>query len=125
MGLLDRDYLRRSSRVLSSAGGGSGPQKWLMIAAIAIPLAIAGWHWYQKLDRNRAPREGDLVVNVNTATQQELETIPGVGPALAHEIIRGRPYGKIEDLERVRGIGSYTLNEMRPYVRTEGETDKR
>jgi hypothetical protein len=125
MNLPDRDSLRRSARILRSAGSGSGPQKWLMIAAVAIPLAIAGWHWYQKLDRNRAPREGALIVNVNTATQQELETIPGVGPALAREIIRGRPYDKIEDLERVRGIGSYTMNAMRPYVRTEGDTDKR
>lgn len=125
MGLLNRDGMRRTSRILRSAGSGGGPQKFLMIAAIAIPLAIGAWHWYQKSERKRAPGEGDLIVNVNTATPQELETIPGVGPTLAREIIRGRPYEKIEDLERVRGIGSYTLNEMRPYVRTEGETDKR
>jgi len=97
----------------------------LMVLAIGVPLAIGAFKVYQKFSREMAPGEGGLVVNVNTATEAELEKIPGVGPSLAHEIIRDRPYGKIEDLERVRGIGHYTLNNMRPYVKVEGETSKR
>jgi hypothetical protein len=31
----------------------------------------------------------------------------------------------VEDLERVRGIGHFTVNSMRPYVKVEGETEKR
>lgn len=97
----------------------------LMVLAIGVPLAIGAFKFYQKHRKESAPGEGALVVNINTATEPELEKIPGVGPSLAHEIIRGRPYGKIEDLERVRGIGHYTLNNMRPYVKVEGETAKR
>ena len=97
----------------------------LIVLAIAVPLAIGGVKLYQKYGKESAPGEGGLVVNINTATEAELEKIPGVGPSLAHEIIRGRPYEKIEDLERVRGIGQYTLNSMRPYVKVEGETAKR
>jgi competence protein ComEA len=71
------------------------------------------------------PGEGDLIVNVNNATQAELETIPGIGPGLSRQIIAGRPYARIEDLERVRGIGRYTVNSVRPYVKVEGETERR
>ena len=126
MGLLDRDYMRRARKIGTVAsGGGGGMQKLLMIAVIAIPLAIGAWQLYKKFDRESAPGEGALVVNVNLATQQELETIPGIGPVLAREIIRERPYEKVEDLNRVKGIGSYTFNSIRPYVKVEGETGRR
>ncbi|WP_017306026.1 phospholipase D-like domain-containing protein [Spirulina subsalsa] len=53
------------------------------------------------------PSVGGLV-NVNRASQAELETLPGIGPALAGRIIEARqeqPFRSLEDLERVRGIG--------------------
>ena len=48
------------------------------------------------------------VVNINTATAEELETLPGIGPATAAKIIEHRssnPFNSIEDLMQVRGIG--------------------
>jgi hypothetical protein len=100
-------------------------RKLLTIAAIAIPLAIGGFYLYRYIRAESTPGEGDLIVNVNNATQQELETIPGVGPVLARQITAGRPYATVEDLERVRGIGHFTMNSMRPYVKVEGSTEKR
>jgi competence protein ComEA len=55
-------------------------------------------------------------VDVNNATQEELEALPGIGPAMAQRIIEGRPYSTVEDLLRVRGIGEVTLEKLRPYV---------
>jgi competence ComEA-like helix-hairpin-helix protein len=127
MGLQDRDYTRRDAGTPGSGGGGRKTD-WsnvLVILAIGIPLAIGAFKLYERVRDGTKPGEGELVVNVNTATEDELEKIPGIGPSLAREIIRGRPYAKIEDLERVRGIGAYTLNSMRPYVKVEGETQKR
>jgi competence protein ComEA len=100
-------------------------QKWLTIAAIAIPLATGAFYLYKHIRAEMTPGEGDLIVNVNTATQDELETIPGIGPVLSRQVIAGRPYERIEDLERVRGIGPYTVNSIRPYVKVTGETEKR
>ena len=100
-------------------------QKFLTIAALAITLAIASFYLYRNIRAEFTPGEGDLIVNVNNATQQELETIPGIGPSLAKLIIAGRPYSRVEDLERVRGIGNYTVNSIRPYVKVEGQTEKR
>src|SRR3546814_13101349 len=44
-------------------------------------------------------------VNINTADQKALETLPGVGPAKAQAIIAHRPYKSKEDLKKVDGIG--------------------
>lgn len=57
-------------------------------------------------------------VNVNKATMAQLETLPGVGPKIAAEIIKYRPYKNAKDLEtKVKGIGSKTWMEIEPYVR--------
>jgi competence protein ComEA len=45
------------------------------------------------------------VVNVNTATQRELETLRGIGPATARRIIRNRPYAATAELARAEVAG--------------------
>lgn len=59
-------------------------------------------------------------VNVNTAGERELETIPGIGPALAKRIIEyrmKRPFNRPEDLIAIRGIGPKNFQKMRGYVK--------
>lgn len=63
--------------------------------------------------------EERLRVNLNTATQQELEALPGIGPAMAQRVIARRQvkaFGKIEELLEIRGIGKAKLEKLRPYV---------
>lgn len=55
-------------------------------------------------------------IDVNNAPQETLEKLPGVGPKLAQEIIAGRPYRVIDDLDRVKGIGEKKLAQIRPRV---------
>jgi competence protein ComEA len=55
-------------------------------------------------------------VNLNTATLDELDTLPGVGPATAQRIVEGRPYGAVEDLMRVKGIGQATFDKLKDHV---------
>jgi competence protein ComEA len=59
-------------------------------------------------------------VNVNTATAEQLEELPGVGPAIAAAIVdererRGR-FAAVEDLLDVRGIGDARLDQLRDLV---------
>ena len=60
------------------------------------------------------------LININTASQRELETIPGVGPVTAKKIIDYRDeYGRfdsINDLTNVSGIGEKTLKKLEPYI---------
>ena len=70
--------------------------------------------------------DGELIVNVNTATEKQLQTLPGIGEHLAHEIARARKdhkFKKLDDLERIKGIGPDVLHKIQPYVKFEGETE--
>lgn len=59
-------------------------------------------------------------VNLNRATAAELEVLPGIGPALAARIVASRAeagrFARIEDLQRVSGIGPALLERLRPLV---------
>lgn len=55
-------------------------------------------------------------INPNTADEQDLTLLPGVGEALARRIIERRPFDSIEDMRRVPGLGESTLNRMKPMI---------
>jgi len=63
-----------------------------------------------------SPEAGEGRVNINTATLEELETLPGVGPVIARRIAEGRPYKSVGDLTRVKGIGKKMLERIRLQV---------
>lgn len=71
----------------------------------------------------QAPPSVRAVINLNTATQAELELLPGVGPALAKRIIEDRtvrgPYRRVEDLDRVKGIGPRLMERIRPLAKVD------
>ena len=64
-------------------------------------------------------------VNINTATSEELQQVPGIGPATAEKILQMRKsYGafkSVDDLLAIRGIGKKRLDKMRKYL-TVGKT---
>jgi competence protein ComEA len=71
--------------------------------------------------RLQAPSEtGEALVNVNTATIDQLESLPGIGPTLAQRIVDYReghgPFRSVDELLNVSGIGDQTLAELRPKV---------
>lgn len=102
--------------------------KMLAVGAGAIALGSSAV-WLIKdtksLSDDFGPAEGSLCVNVNTAAQDELEVLPGVGPGLAPRIVAARPFARVDDLLRVSGIGPRSLEGLRPFIRTTGETEKR
>jgi len=66
------------------------------------------------------------VVNVNTATVEQLELLPGVGTVRAQAIVDYRKehgaFEKVEDLVAVKGIGLTALERLRPHVVLRGKS---
>jgi hypothetical protein len=80
-------------------------QKWLLVAGgIAVVLVVLFLLW----------RGQNHPVNPNTATREQLMTLPEVGPEIADRILKLRPFTDAADMEkRVRGIGPKTLEQMK------------
>lgn len=64
--------------------------------------------------------ESHLLVNINTATEEELQKLPGIGPVTAGKIVEYREsYGRFVDvyeLDEVNGIGEKTIEKLLPYI---------
>ena len=88
------------------------------VVLVALVIGAQAWLVAQKAQ----PAKGDAattpaVININTATVEQLDTLPGVGPKVAARIIEYRQkngqFKKIEDLMNVRGIGEKNFLKIR------------
>jgi competence protein ComEA len=55
-------------------------------------------------------------VNINTATKEQIEALPEIGPVRAQAIIDGRPYKKPEDIMKVKGIKEGIFNKVKDFI---------
>jgi competence protein ComEA len=65
------------------------------------------------------------VVNLNEASADELERLPGIGPQKARSIVEHRHahrFLKVDEITKVKGIGRKTLGKLRPYITLVGPT---
>lgn len=81
--------------------------------AVAMVLALAGGGVAAEAAK----------INVNNASVEELATLPGIGASKAAAIVAERekkPFASIADLERVRGIGAKTVEDLQDKVTAGG-----
>ena|SRR5438046_8434316 len=71
------------------------------------PVEMNGSHAKQKIPLGK--------IDINTATEKELTTVPGIGHVMAARIIAARPFRSADDLKRVSGIGEKKYKQIRPY----------
>jgi competence ComEA-like helix-hairpin-helix protein len=99
---------------------------------IAAKSGVGAWKftdWKNISNERMEQREEDIdskiatgntppatLLDVNTASREELMQIPGVGEVTANAIIEGRPFETLDDLLGVPGIGRATLAKITPYV---------
>jgi competence protein ComEA len=76
------------------------------LAAIRSMVRVAATSSKTKAKTSPAPMEkGSRKLNVNTAEIAELESLPGVGEAIAKAVVAGRPWKSVADLAKIRGLG--------------------
>ncbi len=88
-------------------------------AMLALLLA-AGLACWRALPARQPALPPILTVDLNTSSQELLETLPKVGPSLAKRIVSARkkkPLASADDLRaRVKGVGPVTQNLLAPYL---------
>lgn len=89
-------------------------------AAIADSLEAAARARLEEAERRSRPLEPGERIDPNSAPEEELDRLPGVGPGLARRIVAAReaggPFRSLEDLMRVQGIGPSTLRRLAPHL---------
>jgi competence ComEA-like helix-hairpin-helix protein len=97
----------------------SDGERWEALASLRAPRGPPD----RSLEARETDRKGekkaknpDRLIDINSACLKELESLSGIGPAIARRIIEGRPFRAVDDLLRVKGIGEKRMSEVRPYV---------
>jgi competence protein ComEA len=101
----------------------------VVIAGILVLLVIRYSQNRTYIANPQAPEGLELLdrIDPNTADEATLAALPNIGPAMARRIIEDRqqyrlahpdhpPYRQISDLDRVKGIGPATLENLKPYL---------
>lgn len=91
------------------------------LVLVVVALAVAG----SAMAAKSSKKEVTGVVNINTATVQELTMIPGVGKSKAEAIVTQRqsgPFKTTQDIEKVKGIGPKMFAKIGQYLTVEGPT---
>lgn len=102
------------------ADGGPSPSPLEGRPSIADSLLAAGDSVAEEKERRSRPLEPGERIDPNTAGEEDLDRLPGVGPATAARIVEARenggPFASVDDLRRVRGVGAATVERMRPFL---------
>jgi competence protein ComEA len=95
------------------------------VLACALALALTS----VALAQDKTPGGAKPAINLNTATVDQLEELPGVGRATAERILEYRQknggFKKIEELMNVKGIGEKSFLKLKPLIVVQTKTDKR
>lgn len=120
MGIAERDYMRRDD--------GGRQITWrgvlILVAGAILLIAFGVQHCSGTARKDRHFTKGSLVLNVNEATAEELQTLPGVGPARAELIIHHRPYQSVDGLFEKRALPKTVVDANRALLKTTGKNEQ-
>ena len=70
--------------------------------------------------KNNSQQDKNSLVNINTASEKELDSLPGIGPAMAKRIVEYREsngsFQSVADLKKIKGIGEAKFNKLQDKI---------
>ena len=102
-----------SNEIGSQSRSSSDASPSISVTPISRSLAAARSPSEVKNRAKEKKQPGEI--DINTATEKELTTVPGIGHVMAARIIAARPFRSANDLKRVSGIGEKKYTQIRPY----------
>jgi len=82
--------------------------RWILLVLLAVLIGASPVAVFAQA--KKAPK-----IDINSATEKELEELPGVGSATAKKIVAGRPYASVGDLSKA-GVPAKTIDKITPLV---------
>lgn len=92
---------------------------------VAVAFVVLGGGEALAGGKRTSKKQFTGVVNLNTATAQQLDLLPGVGEKAAKRIIEYRartPFNRPEELVKVKGFGKRSFEKLKPYLAVAGPT---
>lgn len=105
---------------LASAPPSAGGPPLAARSPVGDSLSAAADSLAAEQERRSRPLEAGETLDVNGASEAELDRLPGIGPAKAARIVADRtangPYRSLEELGRVPGLGARSLERLEPFL---------
>ena len=96
-------------------------KKYLFVLVLLVAVSVITVPSHLFAADNPAANSVVETIHLNQATAEELQALPGVGPALSERIITYRqehgPFGSVEQLAEVKGIGQAKLAKFRDHLK--------
>ena len=93
---------------------------WFLFICAAVMLTLVPGVTTVSYAQKKATEAKGAVVDINTADQKTLESLPGIGKATAAAIIAGRPYKSVDDLKRVKGMNDAKVQALKDKITVGG-----